>query len=317
MSEIGGHATRRAFLAALARSSAAVAGGATALGAVLGAACAPSTPASGGGGTPGAGASAEPPPSPVPGARAVGLQLYTVRTLMQRDVPGTLRALADIGYTQVEPHDYFGYTPERLRALLDELRLTSPSGHRSWNDLKTDLDGVLDAARVLGQRYVVLPWIEERDRTAAGYRALAADLERFGRAARERGLRMAYHNHDFEFDARVLPGTTPYDLLLAETDPSLVWFELDLFWATKAGRDPVALFERHPGRFPMVHVKDMRGVRGAQEMVEVGAGEIDFARIFAARARAGLEYQFVEHDNPADPLASVRASFATVQRLLA
>jgi len=149
---------------------------------------------------------------------------------------------------------------------------------------------------------------------------VAADLNRAGEACRQRGMQMAYHNHDFEF-ADLGGGRTGYDILLAESDPALVQMELDLYWATKAGRDPVALFAAHPGRFPLCHVKDMREPRGAQTMAPVGEGGIDFARIFAQAEQAGLRHYFVEHDNaaeyPGGPLASVRTSYGALRRLLA
>jgi sugar phosphate isomerase/epimerase len=248
------------------------------------------------------------------GGRRIGLQLYTVRTLMERDVEETLAAIAGVGYREVEFAGYFGRQPRALRATLDRLGLAAPATHQPLEALRGDLRGVLDAAQTLGNRYVVCPWVAEPERTLAGYRRIAGELNRWGAACRERGLRMAYHNHEFEFTR--VEGQVPYDLLLAETDPSVVWMELDLFWITKAGLDPLAYLEAHERRFPLWHVKDMRAPRGAQEMVAVGEGDIDFGRIFAQAARAGLEHFFVEHDEPADPLASVRTSFDHLRRLV-
>ena len=246
--------------------------------------------------------------------RPIGIQLYTLRTLMQRDVEGTLAAVGDIGYREVEFHSYFGRDPRQLRETLDRLRLTAPAKHASLEELRTNLAGILDAARVLGHRYIVCPWIGERERTLDGYRRLAGEFNRWGAACRERGLRFAYHNHEFEF----IPtgGRVPLDVLLSETDPALVWVELDLFWITKAGRDPLDYFARYRGRFPLWHVKDMRDIRGTQEMTAVGEGEIGFDRIFARAEEAGLEHFFVEHDQPADPLQSARTSFHNLRRLL-
>jgi sugar phosphate isomerase/epimerase len=236
---------------------------------------------------------------------------------MEKDAAGTLAAVAALGYREVELVETFEQEPARLRAQLDAAGLSAPSAHHPIDALRRDLDRVLAAATTLGHRYVVCPWLAEDQRTAAHYRRLAADLGRIGRACRDRGLTLAYHNHEFEFDGTVFRGTTPYDVLLAETDPALVRMELDLYWVTHAGRDPLAYFDKHPGRFPLWHVKDIRDPRGAKTIVPVGEGAIDFARIFAAGERAGLRHFFVEHDNPADPLASLRAGYAHLRRLLA
>lgn len=248
------------------------------------------------------------------GLDRIGLQLYTVRDRMRQDVPVTLQAVAEIGYREVETAGLFDLTPERFRAALDRAGLVSPAGHVAIEAVRKHPGALLAGARTLGQRWLVVPWVAEEERTLAGYRGLAGDLNRFAAAAREEGLRVAYHNQDFEF----LPledGPTGYAVLLAETDPALVDMELDLFWAVKAGRDPVALFTGHPGRFPLCHVKDMTDIHGAQEMVAVGEGEIGFARIFGHSEQAGLRHYFVEHDNPRDSLASIRASYAHLRRL--
>ena len=252
----------------------------------------------------------------VPGRASlpVGVQLYTVRDLMQKDVDATLAAVAAIGYRELEFAGYFGKEPARLRETLDRLGLTAPSVHVPIEQMRTNLSGIMDAAQVLGHQWVVVPWLAEADRTLASYRRLADEFDTWGARLRERGMRFAYHNHEFEFAP--IDGAVPFDLLLAETDPANVAYELDIFWATHAGRDPVTYFQRHPGRFPLWHVKDMRGIGGAKEMVSVGEGDIDFRRIFDHAAQAGLRHAFVEHDNPADPLASLRTSFQTVQRLV-
>lgn len=245
-----------------------------------------------------------------------GVQLYTVRTLMQRDVRETLAAVAAAGYREVETAGLFGLAPGEFRAALERSGLVSPAAHMPIDSLRQDLDGSVAAARALGQEWIIVPWLDEAERTAEGYRRVADELNRFGAAAGERGVRVGYHNHDFEFE-EIERGVRGYDILLAETDPGLVDIELDLFWAVKAGQDPVALFERDPGRFSLCHVKDMADRGGAEAQVPVGQGEIDFARIFAHADRAGLRHYFVEQDNPADPLMSIRASYAHLQRLRA
>ena len=251
-----------------------------------------------------------------PWARRTGVQLYTVRTLMERDVPETLAAVAGIGYREVETAGLFGLTPAEFRDALDASGLVSPAGHMPIEALRQDLDAAVATARTLGQDWIIVPWLGEGERTAEGYRRVAGELNRFGAAAAEQGMRIGYHNHDFEFQP--LPdGGRGYDILLAETDPEMVDIELDLYWAVKAGEDPVALFERDPGRFPLCHVKDLRDRQGAGTQTPVGEGEIDFARIFARADGAGLRHYFVEEDEPADPLASIRSSHGYLQRLTA
>lgn len=244
----------------------------------------------------------------------IGVQLYTVRDRMQADVAGTLRAVAALGYAEVETAELFDLTPERFREALDAAGLASPAGHYSIDELRRDPGPVFATARTLGQRWAVVPWLAESERNADGYRRVAADLNRFGAAARDAGLRIAYHNHDFEF-APLPGGGTGFDILTAETDPALVDLELDLFWAVTGWQDPVVLIARHPGRIRMCHVKDMAWVSGGRTMVDVGQGSLGFGRIFAAGRQAGLAHFFVEHDTPADSLASIRNSIEHLRRL--
>jgi sugar phosphate isomerase/epimerase len=259
---------------------------------------------------------ARPLPAGVPAGRLerIGVQLYTVRDRMQQDVPGTLQQIAGLGYREVETAGLYNLTAQQLREHLDRNGLVSPAGHYPIQALRNDLNGTLATAQTLGQQWVIVPYLDQSERTVDGYRRVAQDLNRAGASARDRGLRVGYHNHEFEFDP--LPGgRTGYDILLDETDSTLVDMELDLFWAVRAGHDPVTLFERQPGRFPLCHVKDMVGVGTEHRMVDVGQGEIQFARIFAASRRAGLRHFFVEHDNPGDSIASIRNSIQHLQQL--
>jgi sugar phosphate isomerase/epimerase len=234
---------------------------------------------------------------------------------MRPDFEGTLAQIAAIGYKEVEPHDYFGRTPQEVRTLFDRLGLTSPSAHVGLARFRDDLPGLLDASTVIGHRYIVVPALDGSLRNPAGFRSVAADLNRWGAMARDRGIRVGYHNHDFEF-AAIPGGGTGFEILLGETDPALVDFELDIYWAVKGGHNPLDLFARYPGRFPLWHVKDMSDRAGAQRMADVGAGEIDFRGIFAAREQAGLRHFFVERDDPTDSLASIRTSYTNLRRLL-
>jgi len=242
----------------------------------------------------------------------VGLQLYTVRDLMKKDVEGTLAAVAGAGYTEVEFAGYFGKTPAEIRAMLDRHGLTAPSVHTG--DIAPDAWAKsLDAAHVIGHQYIVVPWIpEERRKTLADWKAVAADFNRAAATAQAAGVQFGYHNHDFEFP--LVEGQVPYDVLLAETDPKLVQLEIDLYWITKGGQDPLAYFARWPGRIPLVHVKDGKG-QPDWAMTEVGSGKIDWKRIFARSGQAGIKHYFVEHDQPADPIASITASCAYLKKL--
>jgi sugar phosphate isomerase/epimerase len=244
----------------------------------------------------------------------IGLQLYTVRGRMERDAAATLREVAAVGYREVETAGLFDLSAAQFRSALDAAGLVSPAGHFPIDAVRQQPAATLALARTLGQQWLVVPWLDEAERTADGYQRLAEDLNSFGAVARDEGIRAAYHNHDFEF-APLGDGRTGFDVLLAGTDPDLVDIELDLFWAVKGGHDPVALFAAHPGRFALCHVKDMTDIAGSQEMVAVGAGEIDFAGIFARAEQAGLRHYFVEHDNPPDPIASIRTSFEHLRQL--
>jgi sugar phosphate isomerase/epimerase len=244
----------------------------------------------------------------------IGVQLYTVRTLMEKDMAGTLKSIAAIGYPEVEFAGYYKKSAQDVRAMLDANGLRAPSAHIPLDAMRADMKKVIADSKVIGHEIVICPYLEA-PKTAAAWSALAKEFNGFGTTLKGEGLQFAYHNHDFEF--KPVEGKMPYDVLLAETDPQLVKMEMDLFWATKAGQDPVAYFGRYPGRFPAVHVKDMRDLRGAQTMTEVGSGEIDFRRIFAQADQGGIQHYIVEHDQPADALASVRTSYGNLRRVLA
>ena len=260
---------------------------------------------------PGVVAGAARPPRGVRPER-IGIQLYTVRSLMADDVARTLGALAEIGYQEVEFAGYFGHAPSALAAWLRLAGLEAPAAHVSMDDLNAEgLGATLEAADALGHRWLVLPWLPPEQRTPDGYRAAAESLNAAGATAGRSGVRVAYHNHEFEFEPVGGPGADPtsptgYDLLLAHLDPSVVDMEIDFHWSEAGGVDSVRLLRDHPGRFPLCHLKD-RDADG--RMTDVGAGAIDWDAIFAASDRAGLRHYFVEHDQPADPLASARASY--------
>lgn len=245
-------------------------------------------------------------PFRVPSARRldrVGIQLYTLRQAMARDVAGTLGRLAEMGYREVEFAGYFDHAPSDIRGMLDASGLASPATHVGFETLGDGWASVLEASTTIGHTYVVVPFLPQDRRTPDGYRRVAEMFNRAAESARAAGLRFGYHNHAFEFEP--LDGGIGFDILLDECDPNLVEFEMDLFWITHGGGDPLAYFARAPGRFPLVHVKDRTP---AGEMVDVGAGAIDFAAIFARASQAGIRHYFVEHDRPDEAFASARRS---------
>jgi len=249
-----------------------------------------------------------------PGKKAgIGLQLYTVRDLMAQNVASTLQLVAAVGYTELEFAGYFNQPVASLKKILDGEGLTAPSCHVPLEALQSNLGLVIEQAKTLGHHYVVLPYLttEQRGTDISRYQQLAEQLNKFGEQCRAAGLQMVYHNHDFEFQP--VSGQVPYDVLLKETDADLVKMELDLYWTVKAGLDPLQLFAKHPGRFPLWHVKDM-GKAG--ELADVGTGTIDFKRIFEKAEQAGLKHHFIEHDESSNKIQTIRRGFETVSAIL-
>lgn len=240
----------------------------------------------------------------------VGVQLYTLRDLMQSDAQRTLERVAALGCQEVEFAGYFDHPPKRLRRWLDDAGLTAPAAHLPLDNPQLDLAATLDTAAILGHSYIVLASLPLLERSTQDFRRAAHRLNRIGSLARARGIRAAYHNHDFEF--KEISGQHPYTVLVEETDPALVAMEMDVYWMTKAGEDPLAYFHKYPGRFHLCHLKDMDQKR---RITEVGGGVIDFPKILAARESAGFRHFFIEHDNPRDALASVHSSLKYLNRL--
>ncbi|MGQ0643726.1 MAG: sugar phosphate isomerase/epimerase family protein [Gemmatimonadaceae bacterium] len=244
----------------------------------------------------------------------IGVQLYTVRTLMEKNVEDTLRQVAGIGYQEVEFAGYFNRAPSAIKLTLDSLGLAAPAAHVALNDLEGErLPRTLEAANTLGHRYLIVAWMPpEARKTMDDWKRISERFNKAGEAVKAKGMQFAYHNHDFEFVP--IDGQVPMDVMLEATDPSLVRVELDLYWISMAGGDWRTYFARWPGRFKLVHVKDSAGPP-KHEQRDVGAGSLPFATIFAQRASAGIEHFFVEHDNPPDPLASITASYNHLKQL--
>jgi sugar phosphate isomerase/epimerase len=287
--------------------------------------------------------------------RKIGIQLYTLREQLAKDVKNTIQKVAQTGYNHVETFygykapdqkdQFWGLDPKGLKALLKQNNLATYSGHYQLNDYLTRGNGNDEALKVqigiaseLGQKYLVVPvpplalWDKL---TADDYKFMAEQLNKAGEEARKSDLKVGYHNHFWEFRQQPDVNTTGYEIMLKGTDPSLVTFELDLFWAVKAGVDPVTLFKQHPGRFAMWHVKDIdksatEKIAGGDndhktsieilpkvKFAEVGTGAVDFKSIFANASVAGVKYAFVEQDQISiDPFESIKKSYGYVKNNL-
>jgi sugar phosphate isomerase/epimerase len=266
---------------------------------------------------------------------AAGLQLYTVRDLLDKDLKGTLQKIADIGYKNMESAagakgHYYGLKPKEFASMLDGMGMKIRSNHvliggqtkeeaplpPSVQTLNNNMQQLVDMAAEAGQSYLVCAFLFPSERkTIDQYKKYAALFNKTGEACKKAGLSFAYHNHDFEFQK--IDNQVPYDILLNETDKELVKMELDLYWAEKSGNDPISLFEKHSGRFPLWHVKDMDKTE-KKFFTEVGNGSIDFKRIFAAAQSSGMEYYFVEQDvTPGNPIDSITTSYTNLNKVLA
>jgi sugar phosphate isomerase/epimerase len=244
----------------------------------------------------------------------VGLQLYTVRTLFQADPVATLEQIAKIGYREVE-YGGGGYTDmdaAMLRKATDRLGLTAPSAHIPYDLLLNRFDASLAMAKTLGVDTVVLPYMTDQYRNEAAWKEAVANFNRIGEKLKKAGLGFVYHNHDFEFTVKP-GGVSLYDRLVKERDPALVGFELDLYWAIRAGENIEALVRRLSGHIYSYHVKDMRK---DGSMTAVGAGTVDFAAIFALNKVAGVKHFFVENDEaPAPYIPDITTSYQNLRKL--
>lgn len=279
----------------------------------------------------------------------IGLELYTVRDLMAKDYEGTLTRVAEIGYKEVEPaSDYAGMEPKQYRAMLDRLGLSMPSTHVGATE-GPDLEKQLEGFQIMGIEYTEVrgggvgrggagraapagPRPRPAAPTEEAIKRQADQLNKHGKMVKKFGMKMLIHNHTNEFS--LLEGSTtrrPYDILLAETDPSLVAMQLDIGWASVAGQNILEMFRQNPGRFELWHVKDAKGIREmtpempqgermrAAKLVPVGQGEVDYKPIFAKAQQAGLKHFCIEQDSAVegDSLAAARASFANLKNILA
>jgi sugar phosphate isomerase/epimerase len=244
----------------------------------------------------------------------IGIQLYTLRSEAGKDLKGTVAKIAQTGFTSVEiigynAGKYFGLSPEDFAAIFKQNQLKIPSGHYGLTNFLTrgdedDLKKTVEDASKLSHDFFTIAFLTDNMRTSLDdYKKLAVKLNKAGEAVKAAGMQLAYHNHNFEFKDWG-GGKTGFDVFRTETDPKLLKFEVDMYWATRAGLDPVQLIKSNPGRIQLWHLKDMAGkheptfdVGGEQFFTEVGTGTIDYKEIFKYKKESGLKYFFLEQDH--------------------
>lgn len=251
----------------------------------------------------------------------IGLELYTVRNELEKDFAGTIQKVAAIGYQEVELYAFLNKSAAEIRRTIKDNGLLCPVAHYDMT-LQPRLQQEIEYAHELGLRYMLMAWLTPEERKSLDqYKRYFDFFNHAGAETKKAGIQFGYHNHNFEF--KEFNGVTPFDELLRLTDPQLVKIELDCFWMTWAGRDPVAYMKRDPDRFPLLHIKDRKPGYGTSTDVddkpgpftEVGRGIIDWKPIFAA-ASAGVKHYFVEQDfcdHP--PFESARISYEYLKHL--
>jgi sugar phosphate isomerase/epimerase len=260
-----------------------------------------------------------------PKSFGLALQLYTIRDAMKTDVAGSLKKVSDTGFKYVELAGYadrkfYGYEPVAFKKLVNDLGMEILSSHTQVEAQGITLDNAKQMAEdhaKVGVKYCLQPWIVEEARNSiSGYQKMCADWNKVGGIMKEHGIQFGYHNHNFEF--ATVEGKIPYfDVFMVELDKNLVTMELDLFWTTKAGLNPVDLIKKYPGRFQLFHMKDMYTkeapfytTNGVKDFAPVGEGVINFREILASRELAGNKYLVVEQDQSrdGDPFGDIKKS---------
>jgi len=252
----------------------------------------------------------------------VGLQLWSLRALAQKDPNGMLKLARSMGVTHVETAGLYGMTPEQFAAALKGADLRATSMHIGLDEFKKNPQNVIGTAKALGVKYVGTAWYPHQGAfTEADARKAIADFNAIGKTMKEAGLQFFYHNHGYEPVA--FGDGTLLDLMIRETDPNLVKFEMDVLWTFLPNVDPAALIRKYPGRFKLMHIKDMKpGVaRGnlsgglpAEQQAVIGEGQVNWSELMAAAKKDGLEYYFLEDETP-EPITNVPKSITFFERL--
>ncbi len=240
---------------------------------------------------------------------AAGLQLYSLRDQFKKDgVPATLDRVKTYGITEVETAGTYGLSPEEFKKELTERGLNPISGHFQYDALTKDVAAVVREAKILGLKYVCCPWIPHNiaEFNEADAHRAAADFNRWGEALKKEGITFGYHPHGYEFRPRD-DGSTLFDLLVAETKPEFVAFEMDVFWVMHPGQDPVKLLEKYPTRWKLMHLKDIRkgartgvytGHTSLEDDVPIGTGQVNWPAVLSAAAKVGVKHYFIEDESP-------------------
>lgn len=255
--------------------------------------------------------------------KIIGIQLYSLRDdIDATGLEATIQKIAGAGYNSVEVYGFdindgfFKKSPDEFAAILKANKIISPSGHYGYKTVLANTQQVIDAASTMGHKYITIPSIPHETKNGADdFKKAVENINKIAQQCKSNNLRLAYHNHDFEFE-KFNDGTCGYDIMLKEFDKSLVDLEMDIYWVTKAGHDPLQLFQQNPGRFKMWHVKDMD--KNNHELnTEIGNGAIDFKAIFSKAKQSGMQYFFVEQENFAIPSdESIKKSLSYIKKEL-
>lgn len=244
----------------------------------------------------------------------VALQLYTVRDQTAKDFVGTVRKVAKMGYGGIELAGTGDLSAAQMADLLADTGLQVAGSHVQIELFRDSLDEVIRYYAAIGARFVGIPYLQNEWRSIEGYRNVAKLMNSAGKALKDAGISLYYHNHDFEF-SDLGGGMRGMDILWNETDPAVVAFELDCYWAVHAGYDPSKIIADHAGRYPLIHLKDMVGTGDERTFAEVGEGTIDWEPVFKASEAQGAAWYIVEQDRCARPtLESAQLSIANLKR---
>lgn len=243
----------------------------------------------------------------------ISLQLYTVREKAGQDLDATLSKVAEIGYKNVELAGFYGLSASDLRSKLDGYGLRAASAHVQFALFEENPDQAFADMQTLGCEYAIVPYLaEDRRHTRDQLGQFAATLNKLGEQAKTANVQFGYHNHAFEFAP--VDGTSLFEVLINQTDPALVKLELDLYWATAGGMDALELLKQYPGRFPLLHMKDMAATEDRVD-VPVGQGILPWEKIVAQARSTDTAYYVVEMDRPRVVFDDITDSFKAVQAL--
>ena len=288
-------------------------------------------------------------------SKDIGIQLYTLAKPLSDDFTGTIKKLAEFGYKNLEfagpfyfspeeeiannplikmmglsGYGYYGHTPKEIKMMLDDLGLISTSVHISDSTLNANIDEAIDAAKIIGQKYLLSPMFVGN--SLDDYKNAAQLYNKFGEKCKAAGIRYGYHTHSHEFQD--FDGVTPFEVLVKETDPDSVFFELDLFWAKVAGVDPVSLIQNNARRIRLLHIKEMAkemdkvyntnepflnmeiGMKIFKNQTTIGEGVIDFKNIINSVSDSSVEHLIIESDFPENPMEFARNSIANFKKMI-